>query len=507
MLLVKDNDAKPTLMQTESKQGAVLSFLAIEVVALICFGFAGATGLTILRAAGLCIALFLYPLISNSLRFKSIRKKDLYLLLPVLILPLFLGFSMFHLAISSGLSFVLDGLVTAIGFLGIGALGFMLSSLDKLKKEWILLGVLGGLTLVVLITFIYSLCSYGPFYASIYAGDVYYYDGVVFHIAQEGKYLDGFTFVEADIKFALTLPFILACSGIGLLSLFFQKLDKKVIAGLSVASGVGALYLIFTPHLKAIIALLLVYAVAFVAAWLLKIRAKSEEARKQVDKGVMIAFLVLAALVLLGVFLLIIDSILVSGGGGFLRKIPLLGRYFEDGAFMNRIEVAIGELIFNYDNAGRRSLDFASLLFGANSNLVYDIRIFEFQILYQNGFIAFFLLLYFIFFFVYKGYVALTKVTDQDRFFVFAILGLAFGGFIYLSLFDSELPLKHPSEIDGIFSTHSTNLLPLTRSNVALLMAFCFGAIYLPEKLDPAQVVAVPIAVQSADYQEVKIDE
>lgn len=504
---MKNNDAKPTLMQTESKQGAVLSFLAIEVVALICFGFAGATGLTILRAAGLCVALFLYPLISNSLRFRSIRKKDLYLLLPVLILPLFLGFSMFHLAISSGLSFVLDGLVVAIGFLGIGALGFMLSSLDKLKKEWILLGVLGGLTLVVLITFIYSLCSYGFFYAAIYKEDVYYYDGVVFYLAHEGKYLDGFAFVEADIKFVLTLPFILACSGIGLLSLFFQKLDKKVIAGLSVSTAVGALYLIFTPYLKAIIALILVYAVAFIVVWLLKIRAKSEAHQKKVDKGVMIAFFVVLALVVLGVFLLIIDSILVSGGGGFLRKIPLLGRYFADGAFMNRIETAIGELIFNYDNAGRRSLDIASILFGANSNLVYDIRIAEFQILYQNGFLAFVLLLYFIFFFAYKGYVALIKADDKDRFYVFAILGLAFGGFIYLSLFDSELPLKHPSEIDGIFSTHSTNLLPLTRSNVALLMAFCFGAIYLPEKFDPSRVMAKEVSTKAEDYQEVKIDE
>ena len=505
---MKTNDAKPTLLENGSKQEAVLSFLAIEAVALVCFGFAGATGLTILRAAGLCLALFLYPLISNSLRFRSIAKKDLYFLLPVLLLPLFLGFSLFNFAISSGLSFVLDGLVVTIGFLGLGALGFMLSSLDKLKKEWILLGVLSGLGLVVLISLIYTLCAYGPFYAMIYKNDVYYYDGVVFYIAAEGKYLDGFSFVEADLKFALTLPFILACSGVGLLALFFQKLDKKVIAGLSVASSLGALYLILTPHLKAIIALLLVYAVAFLMVGLLKIRSKSEASQKKVDKGVKIGFFMILALVLLGVFILLIDAILVSGGGGFLRNIPLIGKYFEEGAFMHRIETAIGELIFDYDNAGRRSLDIASILFGANSNLIYDIRIFEFQILYQNGFLAFFLLLYFVFFFAYKGYRALTQANDKDRFFVSAILGLAFGGFIYLSLFDSELPLKHPSEIDGIFSTHSTNLLPFTRSNVALLMAFCFGAIYLPDKLDPSRVKASSKETSDASaYQEVKIDE
>ena len=71
-------DAKLLRDGPSSKQETVLSFLGIEVVALICFGFAGATGLTLLRAVGVCIALFLYPLAKNRLAIGSITKKDLY---------------------------------------------------------------------------------------------------------------------------------------------------------------------------------------------------------------------------------------------------------------------------------------------------------------------------------------------------------------------------------------------------------------------------------------------
>ena len=111
-----------------ARQEAVFSFLGLEAIALIVFGFAGATGLTILRAFSVCLALFLYPLAKNRLSLKAIGKADLLYLIPIGLLPFFLSFSSFHLAISgSSVSFALDGFVTCLGFFGVGLLGFFLS--------------------------------------------------------------------------------------------------------------------------------------------------------------------------------------------------------------------------------------------------------------------------------------------------------------------------------------------------------------------------------------------
>lgn len=125
-------DAKLLRDGPSSKQETVLSFLGIEVVALICFGFAGATGLTLLRAVGVCIALFLYPLAKNRLAIGSITKKDLYFMIPALLLPFFLGFSAFQFAINSGsvLSPLLDGLLVSLGLIGMAALGLFLNTLN-----------------------------------------------------------------------------------------------------------------------------------------------------------------------------------------------------------------------------------------------------------------------------------------------------------------------------------------------------------------------------------------
>lgn len=495
---------------SSARQEAVFSFLGLEAIALIVFGFAGATGLTILRAVAVCLALFLYPLAKNRLSLKAIGKADLLYLIPIGLLPFFLSFSSFHLAISgSSVSFALDGFVTCLGFFGVGLLGFLLSLLPRLKKVYILYGVVGAMALLVLITFLYSLFAYGPFYTVRYAGRVYYYDGVVFPIESEGKFLDGFTFVEVTLYYAKTASVLLACSGVGLFALFFNRLGKKEAWALGVSSSIGLLDLIFAPFLRGLLIVFAVYVAGLLVVLVLKQRSKGEERAKKVDLVCKILFFVLLGLVVLGLILLFVDSYLMGTGDGFLRNLPLIGSYFEEGGSLYRLEASISDILFSTDSADRRYLSLTSFLFGAGEAQVYDLRLFEFQILYQNGFIAFALLLYFVFFFIVKGYKALTKSDGENRLLLLCLLGLALGGFLYLSVCDSEMPLKHPSELDGIFSSHSSNVLPFTRSSVALLFAFIFGVVYcesLEGKEAPSQA-ASSTEESEYSYQEVKIDE
>ena len=499
-------DAKLLRDGPSSKQETVLSFLGIEVVALVCFGFAGATGLTLLRAVGVCIALFLYPLAKNRLAIGSITKKDLYFMIPALLLPFFLGFSAFQFAINSGsvLSPLLDGLLVSLGLIGMAALGLFLNTLNAKTRKYALYGVLGGLALVVLITMLYWLYCYGPFYAVIHSGEVYYYDGVVFPIATEGKYLDGFAFVDVEMYFAKTISFALSCSGAGLFALLFKKMDKRDIIVVSVCSGIGILDIVLTPFIRGIILLVLIYLIAFAVAMFMKLRRKDETAAKAVDLAAKIIFFVLIGIVATGCLLLFIDAYLIGNGEGILRKIPLIGAYFEPGGTMYTLETAISQLMFNSDAAGRRSFDFVSLLFGAKDPIAYDLRMFEFQVLYQNGLLAFLLLLYAAFFGMLKGYRLLSSDEGKEAI-PYAYCFIALGVFVYLSFCDSEMPLRHPSDLNGIFSSHSSSLLQFTRGVPCMLLAYCLGAIYRPESYK--QTAEEKLAAKNYEYEEVNVNE
>ena len=69
--------------------------------------------------------------------------------------------------------------------------------------------------------------------------------------------------------------------------------------------------------------------------------------------------------------------------------------------------------------------------------------------------------------------------------------------------------MKHPSELDGIFSSHSSNVLPFTRGSVALLFAFAFGVVYCESLGDKEAVEPLPSPKVESEYtyKEVKIDE
>ena len=157
----------------------VLSFLGIEIIALVFFGFAGLTGISVLRIFGALIAVMAFPFVQKAYS-KQQQKKIWIRLIPVGVLALLLGFSSFWLRYYSGnvVLAILQNLLQIIGFVGFFLLGFCLKNIPSLKGEYVVFGVLCGLALLTLISGVYGLSRYGFFYAKRYSGQVYYFDGL-----------------------------------------------------------------------------------------------------------------------------------------------------------------------------------------------------------------------------------------------------------------------------------------------------------------------------------------
>ena len=469
---------------SDSRLERVLGFLALDVLALVCFGFGGSNGLNFLRVIGISVALFLYPYFRyHVMDFRSKKGP-----IPAFIALFLLGFSYYWVTYYSSaiLYGILFNLITSLGFIGFFILGGAFRQINELKREYIALAILGSLALLVLISGVYSLFRYGPFYVARFSGLVYYFDGVVFPIASEGKLLDGFMFREASLAVCKLPAFILACSGVGLFAMKPEKSNWRFFTLLAFA-GLGVIDLLLVPFLSGLVFLVLVYLVMGMHRLIqIKLPGEANEAKR--NKIAKVLFFILLGLAGLITFIFLLDTAL-GEANSFLRKIPLLfkdGEPRQFGTLIVGIEDAIGAAFFS-TRGGVRSFNFLTFLFGANAVdasgtrlSVYNTQFFEFTIFYQNGFLGFAGLLFLIFFGIYHGHRFLEKgegLPCQRMAFVGMLLGI----FLFLSFNNDEIPLKHAYGIDEFFSYHSSLLVPISRSSTFLLASFLLGFVYTPD--------------------------
>jgi len=452
----------------------VIAFLAVELIGLVLFGFGGVFGLKFLQLIAIFLAFLAFPFLSHNIDSKTMKANAKWLI-PLAAFALLGSFSAFFFAYYGGtagiFSFILYSLLQFLGILAFFVLGASIRYIEPLKREFIIYGVLGALGLYVLIVTLYSLARYGFFYAARYDGMVYYYDGVLFRIAREGKALMGFSFAEVNITYAGTPAFILAASGCGLFALKPKEEKIKFIVVGSLAL-LGVLSLAFMPHKLSLLVLLAVYAVMGLVRLVTYFRQRSEIAKKKWDFALKIAFFVLIGIVGIGLILLFIET-----KTGLLAKIGLV----KEGNFFGRIVVQIEDVLYN-GSANKPFLSVSSILFGYHPTAltVHLERIYEFNVLWQNGVPAFLLMVYLIFFFIKKqrDYLFEGKDTLGEKF-VFIALILAI--FIRFSLFDDEMPLIHASE---------QAFIPFLSSNMHYALMALLGLTYVPMKAKEKEVAA-----------------
>ena len=448
-----------------SRYDTVLSFLGLEVLCLGFFALGGSLGSTLFRLLGFFLSLVTlgYLRLNQS---EQERKRYWIALIPFLALALFAGLSRFFLTGSSSIiGEIATDLTVSFGLIGFFLLGQGLKSIPVLKRDVILLSIGCGLALMVLIPGLYSLIRYGFFYAARYKGMVYYYDGVVFPIANETKILSGFSFLEASLSYGKAPAFLLSLSGVGCFYLSPKKETKRFLAFLGFGL-LGVLDLVFVPFTKALILLAVVYVFAL-AFRLIRLAVNQKGAEKKADKVFRIVYWVFLGLVILGLLLLFIDAFTGSILGNFpIAKIR--NNRNTEGGLLYRLAASIRSVFVEETLSGKK-LNVLGILFGVDFSLANSsslTRFFEFNFLWQNGLIAFLLLLFFLFYFIRESYLFLNN-DGQRMDGKAAVVALLAGAFLYFSFFDDEMPLHH-----------ATAFLPFSRESLTLLLSFLCGLVY-----------------------------
>ncbi len=357
-------------------------------------------------------------------RKEDLPKKRISLLLwcvPFLLLAILP--TIFQVKIS-GLTGVLLEIFNIIALIGYGFLGWFLRKKDSKTWTKFILGALFALTLIVWISLIASLSTYGPFYTLLYEDKVYYWEGMSFLVSEENVFFTIFGLSTVSLSFASTLPFLLTVSGT---SLFFlsPKKNFSLFIGIAIASFSGFLYLLLAPDLFSILLSLLF---AFGALFLRFLPWKEKP-----SKGLTVLAFSLMGILTIGA--LIIFFLAYSGvdiyGSGIFRKL------FDNQRYMEPLNMGIN--VVNQGNS------FLSLLFGLNpyqegGSLSYtswnntftywvDIPLSAGEIIaFQEGGILAFLAMVFLFFLaIYVCYQAglMYKYKKDPYPVIFALLAMA----------------------------------------------------------------------------------
>ena len=465
----------PEKKQRFSSWDTTIAFLCLEILALVSFGLGGSFGLKIFDILGFFIGILAFGYAKNNL-FPDL-KANLKWLVPLGLFFVLLGFSAFFFKYYGGFSGGLVNSITSVlyllletlGLVGFFLLGLGMRSHGQIKKEYILYALLGGLALYCVVTGFYNLIRYGFFYAGVYRGLVYYYQGVLYRVDVEAKALIGFVFEETTLFYACLPAFVLACSGVGLFHMSPKEDERKFFILLGLA-GIGLLYLVLIPAWKLLLVLAAVYAFFGIYFLLRYIGNKGEKQKSAIDKTVFVLYILLIAGVAFLAF-----ALLTEGRLGIISKIfnGVLGRVPQS------IETAINaakDCIYNGSvNADLHKVNIVSLLFGFNpdgsSISIHPTRFFPVNVLWQNGAIAFLLLCFLVCLFVKKERDYLRHAQAEDYPFRLSVVAMLFGTFVYICFFADDLPLIHGNEF-----------LPFSHGNIMLLLAFLLGLSYEIEK-------------------------
>lgn len=366
-------DLKTKLHALVSKYDSLIIFLVIECLALTAFSLADAN--VIFRYLGFLIAFALLPF---ALMFTSKEEwlSLLFFSIPLIIIAFLTGFSTFTISMGFGL---LDNLSVVLGTLAFFFIGFALRRVKKFRIDIALLAIGAAMALLVLLSLIYSLYQYGPFHVAIYDGLVYYYDGRLFVVSEESKWLLGFSFVEISINYISLFGAMTSTALAGLLYVSPRQEPRKfwIMAAIGL---VGLLSIVLLPNLNALY--LLIPVMLFALAYRF---AKLRQKWAAVVQYVFFAFLGIAGIVLL-------VAIVNAAGSNFVSDAiagnGLLNRLFNTNRFVRPINDVLKQMFT------------VSGLFGYPltyiEGLVANTGAFEFEIIKEGGIIAFLALLFFI---------------------------------------------------------------------------------------------------------------
>lgn len=232
----------------------VCIFFIIELLAFLSFNFANSF---------ILYAIFGFLLLLVTLLFcfdeiKNNRRKNFQFLL--FLIP-FILFTIFTVCSRFAFNNIdpLNNTLVFFSLLSFICLGYMSNYLKSFNIKIALYVIYLGLSLLMLICFIYFIVGYFPFYPWLLEGKYFYYNGDRYLISESIKFLMGFSFENVSVQFFQLFGTMLLSSSIGLKFVSFKK-DKFLFFSFIGFTLLGLLCVIFTINKVNLITLCLVLA-------------------------------------------------------------------------------------------------------------------------------------------------------------------------------------------------------------------------------------------------------
>lgn len=429
------------------KNKSILSFLILEVIALLTFNFVNIS--IVFEFVGILLAVvgvILLVLLTEN------KKELLYLLIPVLLLLVVSGIASFNGYAGWFKKWSFSNITLFLAIPSFFILGIVLRKLNDTKPTSIVLVIGAALAAITLFSLFSTVIGYGFFYTARFKNTpYYYYTGTVYDVTEEMYWLSGFEFKEISIKYGSLFALLSACYLPGLLFVSYKENRNQFLATLAIGS-IGLITLIVVLNVPALIVLLLAVICALIIRFLF--------GNKKVTQIVKIG-----SFVLIGFALLFFALALLNAGIGY--KFPgILNRIFVQNDIMIKVNPVFDSL---FENGGGNLFGLQNL-FSNETTFNLDSNVFEVQLLKEVGLFGTIVFIGFLVFMVVALFKYLNE-SDDSKFTKSIFVGLIVSFFVYESFANTIMPLTHEDYIESFL-----------RSPLIYIMLFIFGYIYSTRK-------------------------
>lgn len=456
------------------KFDTLMVFIVLECLAMVSFSLANAS--IIFRYFGFIIAIFLIPF-AYLFTSKSERKSLLIFSVPLVAYAILSSFSNFYISKNS----LLTNVSFALGTIGFFFMGFGVRRIQACKFENVLIAIFGGLAILVLIGYSYTMITYCPFYPSIFKDLVYYYDGVLFPIDVETGWLSGFELISVTLEYAGLFQTLLATSLIGVLFISYKKDRNKFFLFLTFGL-IGIVSLFFSSNWKGLLFLF----PTLIFGLLYRFLPRTEKVYKRLK----ILGIISLSLVVIIVILVFVNALnLIPGLSSLIASNKISNKIFNTLPLM----IPINQIIKNAFTLRN--------LFGyvdnPLTNYIYSSS-FEFQILQDGGIFVFILLLVLIIISILSliNYFFVSKDSKLIKSLVGSFLIMFF---IYSSFSFDPTPIIHEPNFGYISLSILKNEAP------TLIVYFLLGYILCATKKGDEIIFSDIIPIKEEKSEEVEL--
>lgn len=405
------------------KYGMAISFLAMEIFALMAFSFGDNFILYGSLSLALMVLLILFNIKQLSVDgFSSIA----YILLPLFLFTVICAIGYYfrpHQMI--GNYKIGDLLFIPLGLLPLCVSGYILSIDKSFKPSILLVVIFSSLGLISLINLFANIVNFGFFYPLIYKGYHMYYGGVISNVPVEDMAytLEGFKFIEVNMAHYVMYPALLFSSLIGL-PFINPKENTKTFIVYVVFAFIGLLALVFVPSLLGLVCGIVVILITGII-YLLR-RFYPQLAKP--SKIVIYVLFILGILLFLFMFL---NNQSKLGFNRFTSSNSLLNKIFNTNKYVSKYNVVMSDIF--YEN---RFFGFAA---SVGSNVATPL---SGSVLFDSCMMAGFIgpiVIIAINYFGFKGFVNYFKFVKEDFYIKALLVGFTSFATIFFNLFyDAE---------------------------------------------------------------------